>query len=177
LSRAHENTLTLEATADDADEQSLRAHADEVAHNLARSLSFERGERFEVAFGGYHALRPAGQQGVIGYVHATLKPGAISASGTAEWEARDAAGNVIDSSADVGYIDRRIVAAAIGANASASLRKTGCQGILLRGEVLFIEVDAKALNPLKTTSIHNAARMVESCATNPIRGGPARKPT
>jgi hypothetical protein len=72
---------------------------------------------------------------------------------------------------------KRIVAAAVGANGSASLRKTGCQGILLRGEVLFIEVDAKALNPLKTTSIHNAARMVESCATNPIRGGPARKPT
>ena len=62
-------------------------------------------------------------------------------------------------------------------NGSASLRKTGCQGVLLRGEVLFIEVDAKALNPVKTTSIHNAARMVESCATNPIRGGPARKPT
>jgi hypothetical protein len=56
-------------------------------------------------------------------------------------------------------------------------RKTECQAILLRGEVLFIEVDAKALNPLKTTSIHNAARRVESCATNPIRGGPARKPT
>src|SRR5437660_10614653 len=72
---------------------------------------------------------------------------------------------------------KRIVAAAVGANGSASLGKTGCQGILLRGEVLFIEVDAKALNPLKTTSIHNAARMVESCATNPIRGGPARKPT
>jgi hypothetical protein len=81
------------------------------------------------------------------------------------------------SSTDVGYIDKRIVAAAVGANGPASLRKTGCQGILLRGEVLFIEVDAKALNPLKTTSIHNAARMVESCATNPIRGGPARKPT
>ena len=81
------------------------------------------------------------------------------------------------SSTDLGYIDKRIVAAAVGANGSASLRKTGCQGILLRGEVLFIEVDAKALNPLKTTSIHNAARMVESCATNPIRGGPARKPT
>ena len=81
------------------------------------------------------------------------------------------------SSSDVGYIDKRIVAAAVGANGSASLGKTGCQGILLRGEVFFIEVDAKALNPLKTTSIHNAARMVESCATNPIRGGPARKPT
>ena len=51
------------------------------------------------------------------------------------------------------------------------------QGILPSGEVLFIEIDAKALNPLRTTSIHNAARMVESCATNPIRGGPARKPT
>ena len=78
---------------------------------------------------------------------------------------------------DVGDIDKRIVAAAVGASGWASLRKTGHQGILLRGEVLFIEVDAKALNPLKTTSIHNAARMVESCATNPIRGGPARKPT
>jgi hypothetical protein len=52
-----------------------------------------------------------------------------------------------------------------------------CQGILPTGEFPFIEVDAKALNPLKTTSIHSAARMVESCATNPIRGGPARKPT
>src|ERR1700678_4275844 len=59
----------------------------------------------------------------------------------------------------------------------AEEREPRCQGILLRGEVFFIEVDAKALNPLKTTSIHNAARMVDSCATNPIRGGPARKPT
>jgi len=75
------------------------------------------------------------------------------------------------------YFDRCCHHRAVGANGSASLRKTGCQGILLRGEVLFIEVDANALNPLKTTSIHNAARMVESCATNPIRGGPARKPT
>jgi hypothetical protein len=80
------------------------------------------------------------------------------------------------SSTDVGYIDKRIVPRP-WANGSAFLRKPGCQGILLRGEVLFIDVDAKALNPLKTTSIHNAARMVESCATNPIRGGPARKPT
>jgi protein gp37 len=72
--------------------------------------------------------------------------------------------------------DRKHGLPRVAANASASLRKTGCQGILLRGEVVFIEVDAKALNPLKTTSIHNAARMVESCATNPIRGGPARKP-
>jgi len=77
----------------------------------------------------------------------------------------------------VGYVDKRIVAAAVAANGSASLRKTGRQGIRLKGEVLFIEVDAKALNPLKTTSIHNAARRVENCATNPIRGGPARKPT
>src|ERR1700679_2484673 len=52
-----------------------------------------------------------------------------------------------------------------------------CQGIFLRGEFPFIAVDAKALNALKTTSIHSAARIVESCATNPIRGGPARKPT
>jgi len=56
------------------------------------------------------------------------------------------------------------------------LRKTGCQGIVLRGEVFFIEIDAKALNALKSTSIHSAARRVESCATKPIRGGPARKP-
>jgi hypothetical protein len=31
-------------------------------------------------------------------------------------------------------------------------------------------MDAKALNPVKTTSIYNALRMVERCATNPIRG-------
>lgn len=41
-----ENTLTLKATADAADEQRLRAQADKVAQNLARSLTFERGERF-----------------------------------------------------------------------------------------------------------------------------------
>ena len=39
--------------------------------------------------------------------------------------------------------NKRIVATAVGANGSASLRKTGCQGILRRGDVLFIEVDAK----------------------------------
>jgi hypothetical protein len=95
---ARENTLSLEASDDDANEQRLRDQADEVAHNLARSLSFECGERFEVASAGCHVVRP-GQQGITGYIHATLKPVAISASGAAEWEARDAAGNVIDSSA------------------------------------------------------------------------------
>jgi hypothetical protein len=58
----------------------------------------------------------------------------------------------------VGHIDKRIVAVAEGANGSASFWKTGCQGILLRGEVLSIEVDAKALNPLKTTSIQRPAQ-------------------
>src|SRR5450755_149762 len=52
----------------------------------------------------------------------------------------------VRSSTDVGYIDKGIFAAALGANGSASLRKSRCQGILLRGEVLFIEVDAKALD-------------------------------
>src|SRR5260370_21936968 len=47
------------------------------------------------------------------------------------------------SSTDVGYIDKRIVAAAVGANGSASLGKTGCQGIVLRGAVFFLEVYAE----------------------------------
>jgi hypothetical protein len=35
------------------------------------------------------------------------------------------------------------------------------------GKVLFIEIDAKALNAFKTTRSHGAARSVESCATCP----------
>jgi hypothetical protein len=40
-----------------------------------------------------------------------------------------------------------------GANGPALYGGLDVRGIFLRGDVLFIEVDAKALNPLKTTSI------------------------
>jgi hypothetical protein len=96
---ARESTLTLKATADAADEQRLRAQADEVAQNLARSLSFERGDRFQVACGGYHVLRPSGQQSVTHTFHVRVNPAVVATSGTVECEVRDAAGNVIDSSA------------------------------------------------------------------------------
>jgi len=50
---ARGNMLTLTATADAADEQRLLEQADEVTHNLARGLSLEHGERFEVTFGSH----------------------------------------------------------------------------------------------------------------------------
>src|SRR5260221_14272022 len=65
------------------------------------------------------------------------------------------------TSTDVGYIDKRIVAAAVGAKGSASFGKTGCKGVFRRGGIVFITIDAKEINPLKTTTIHNAARKGE----------------
>jgi hypothetical protein len=91
-----EGSLTLTTSAEAADEQKLQAEADRVVHDLARSLSFEHGERFEVAPGCYSVLTPEGGQRVC-------TSGAISGkatvSGTLEFEVRDAAGNVVDSSA------------------------------------------------------------------------------
>src|ERR1700748_3184404 len=47
-------------------------------------------------------------------------------------------------------------------SASPARHLCGCQSISLRGEAPFNEMDATALNPVKTTSIHKALRMVES---------------
>src|SRR5258708_8803110 len=73
------------------------------------------------------------------------------------------------SSTDVGYIDKRIVAAAVGANGSASLWNTGCQGILPRGKRLFIQGDPKPSKPLKTPILPNPPPLVQSTPTTPPR--------
>lgn len=122
-----DNTLTLKAAADAAGEQRLRAQADEVAHNLARSLSYEHGERFEVAFESYNVLRATGQQSVTGTIHITVKPAVVSASGTADFEVRDAGGNVIDSSAlrrerEQQALQRRVALRAMRSANNANLR-------------------------------------------------------
>src|SRR5713101_4729944 len=69
-----ETTLALTTTTAAADERKLREQADEVAHNLARSLSYEHSQRFDVAYGSYNVLRPTGQQSVTGTIHITVKP-------------------------------------------------------------------------------------------------------
>jgi hypothetical protein len=94
---ARGNTLALTTAADAADEQRVREQADEVAHNLARSLSCEHGERFEVKSAGYHVLYPTGQQSVSISVQLTVKPAVLS--GSVDFDVCDATGNVIDSSA------------------------------------------------------------------------------
>lgn len=48
-----DNTLTLATSADSADEASLREKADQLAHDIARSLGFCLRTRFDVAYGGY----------------------------------------------------------------------------------------------------------------------------
>jgi hypothetical protein len=97
---ARGNTLTLTTTADASAEQSLREQANEVAHNLARGLSFEHGERFEVASTGYDVLTPGGGQRASISCTIIAKGAVVLATcGAAAVEIRDAAGNVIDSPA------------------------------------------------------------------------------
>jgi hypothetical protein len=94
-----EGTLALSTSADDSEEQNLRKKADQVAHDLARSLSFEHSERFDVAYQGRHVLMPTGQQSVSLMVRGTIGPAPSKMSDSCEFEVRDAAGNVTDSSA------------------------------------------------------------------------------
>jgi hypothetical protein len=75
-------TLALKATADAADEQRLREQADHVAHNFARSLSYELAEGFEVGYQGRHVLRDSGQQSVSASFKLVVRP--------ADFEAREA---------------------------------------------------------------------------------------
>jgi hypothetical protein len=90
------STLTVTtSSANRIDEQNLREQADQVAHNLARSLSYEHAERFEVAYGGCEVETPTGRNVVRG-----ITVGAsLSMSASCDFEVRDTAGNVIDSSA------------------------------------------------------------------------------
>lgn len=94
-----ETTLTLTASADSTDEQRLRGEADQVARNLARTLSYVQSQRFEVADQGFNVMTPGGGQRVSASVRITVGRAAVSAVGHVEAVARDPAGNVIDSSA------------------------------------------------------------------------------
>jgi hypothetical protein len=91
---ARGDMLTLTATADAAEEQRLGTQADEVAHDLARALSYEHGKRFEVAYQGSHVLLATGQQRVSATFQVIVKP-AVSVKA----EVRDTSGNVVDNSA------------------------------------------------------------------------------
>ena len=97
---ARGNTVTLSITITEvADELSLREQAKEIALNLARSLSYEHRERFEVAFAGSDVLYSNGGQSTTASYRITVKPETFSTGDSADVEVRDAAGNVIDSSA------------------------------------------------------------------------------
>jgi hypothetical protein len=118
-------TLALTATADAADEQRLRAQAAEVAHNLARSLSYENGERFTVLYTGDLVVLPNGQRRLSATAQIINVP-ALSVT-VGEVEIRDAAGNVIDSPAlrrerEQQAMQQRVAMQALRAGKDANLR-------------------------------------------------------
>jgi hypothetical protein len=59
-----EKALALRVSAETAAEHRLREEANQVAHDLARSLSYEMGERFKAEYQGRHVLFDTGQQSV-----------------------------------------------------------------------------------------------------------------
>jgi hypothetical protein len=69
-----ETAVALKANADATDEQRLREQADEIAQNLARGLSYELAEGFDVKFHGRHVLRDTGQQSVSATFMIETKP-------------------------------------------------------------------------------------------------------
>lgn len=79
------NTIALTTRANSADVQ-LIDQANEVAHDVARSLSYEHRSRFDVAYGGYEAEDPTGSKSKSGYAIAGSLP-AISVTFGAEFEA------------------------------------------------------------------------------------------
>jgi len=78
-----ETTLALRVIADAADEPRLREQADQVAHSVVRSLSYELGDGFDLDYQGRHVLRDTGQQSVTVSVNFTVRP--------ADFEEREAA--------------------------------------------------------------------------------------
>jgi hypothetical protein len=74
--------LELKSTAEACDEQRLNEQSGQVARSLARSLSYELAERFEVEYQGRHVLRDTGQQSVSFSVKFVIRP--------ADFEAREA---------------------------------------------------------------------------------------
>jgi hypothetical protein len=86
-----ETALTLKANADAADERRLREQADEIAHNLARSLSYELAKGFEVKFNGRHVLRDTGQQSVSATFIIEVRPADFKEREAAERRERQAA--------------------------------------------------------------------------------------
>jgi len=118
------DTLALTATADAADEQRLRTHADKVAQNLARSLSFESGKRFTIYYTGDLVVLPNGQRRLSATAQIINVAPSVSAS---SFEVRDAAGNVIDGSAlrrerEQRAMQQRVAAQAMRAAKDANLR-------------------------------------------------------
>jgi hypothetical protein len=86
-----EAKLVLTATADAVDEERLRKQADQVAHDLVRSLSYELADGFAVEFQGRHVLRDSGQQSVSFSVTLTVRPADCEAREAAEKRERQAA--------------------------------------------------------------------------------------
>jgi hypothetical protein len=83
-----ETTLALKVTADATDEQRMHEHANQVAHDLARSLCYELAESIEVEYQGRHVLRDTGQQSVSARVTFVIKPAPVSTEDSTDIDMR-----------------------------------------------------------------------------------------
>src|ERR1700676_2705343 len=81
-----EAVLALKTSADECDEPQLREQAKQAAHNFARSLSYELGERFEVEYQGRDVLYHTGQQSVAFCLKITVKAAPVETSNTTDLE-------------------------------------------------------------------------------------------
>lgn len=83
-----ETTLALKVDADAADELRLHEQADQVAHDLARTMCYVLGERFELDSQGRHVLHDTGQQSVSVRVKGVILPATVSTAASADFDAR-----------------------------------------------------------------------------------------
>jgi len=92
---ARDDQLSLSTSGSTADEPNLIRDADLVAHNLVRGFCYDLGKRFEITYSGYQ--RQSGQ--TTDCFVAVTGVGVVTLSGTADFEVRDEAGNIVTSSA------------------------------------------------------------------------------
>jgi hypothetical protein len=91
-----ETTLALLATADAANDERLGKQADDIAHNLARSLSYELADKFNVEFQSRHVLRDTGQQSISTTIRVTILPADLEEHKAAEKRGRQRQSRIVD---------------------------------------------------------------------------------
>lgn len=97
--------LMLRATAEVGDEQHLSKQADEIAHNLARSLSYALAAGFDLECVSRHAYLETGQQRVTATITFNIRPADFEEQEAAKRRERQAAQSRVENIARRQTID------------------------------------------------------------------------